>query len=138
MVDMKQRIHYMSHSLIALIVGVAVYLLFRCCTHLHCLFGLPLEGIFSAVEFPCDDIVRYHLPDFLWGYALSFCFGAIMLPSKRGWWWIVGASTVLGFVWEIMQASTFVSGTADGWDCFMYLTAGVAVLIITSRKEEKR
>ena len=78
--------------------------------------------------------------DFCWSFAFVFALqGVLQLSSPHSILLVFGS--LLGVLFEEMQAVGAAAGTADGWDIVVYiLAAALAVSIIKGReiKDEKR
>ncbi|MBQ8684488.1 MAG: hypothetical protein IJ518_08265 [Clostridia bacterium] len=133
---MKQRVKFLCHSVTALAIGACCYVLFRKDTYLHKILGIV--GVLAHSAFWGKDLLCYYLPDCLWAYSFCYGLGAVLLPVGKQWRWVAIVVVVAGVLWEGAQLYSMVSGTADWWDCFMYLTAGVAVCIFQNRKGDKQ
>lgn len=127
---MNSRFYYFSHSIIALLIGFTDYILFRKGTYLHNWFNITESDTFYDLSFFGDVFLKYYLPDFLWAYALTMALFAVVLPkSKKHYIFIIFVS-LFGITWEILQKLSFVSGTFDIIDCFMYIIAAIIADLI--------
>ena len=110
----KYVVFCLINCLLSLIAGVTFYLLGR---------TTFLENYIQVKSILL--ILSFYLPDFLWAYALFF---ALSLFNNK----LLSAilSFLSGFCWEILQKFSFVRGTFDFFDLFMYLTAILTAVII--------
>ena len=121
---MKQRWYYITHSSVALICGMFLYLLFRQGTYLHSFLCIPADNPLACISFTGDQFIRYYLPDFLWGYSLCCGILAIIMPQQhKHTIMIVLIVSALGCAWELLQYCNIVKGTGDMIDCMLYITA---------------
>ena len=131
---MKKWLFWAAHSVGALLVGGAMYLLFRQGTYLHTFFRIPTTML-SAAVFPGGYVLRYYLPDFLWTYSLCCALYAVALPRGWGRIGLPLCAAGLGGLWEIGQWIGLVSGTGDVWDMVTYGLAAIVAFYINIRKE---
>ena len=130
---MKTRWLYIIHSVIALMIGGCIYLLFREHTYLHRIIGIS-PPLLADAQFFGDDFLRYYFPDFLWSYSLYCGLCGIICPTGRRWIWPVAFTLGLGLIWELAQYFSWVSGTGDVADTLMYGAAVAVAKIIFWRK----
>jgi len=122
-------------SLVALLLGMALYFLFRDMNNLVLFKWLPKPEFFGAALVPLRPSVlagflRYHLPDILW-----FASGILLL--RFIWFYEAKTQAVyivcfygIALVLEISQLSEKIPGTFDLLDLlFMAITAFVEVLL---------
>lgn len=137
---MSNRIKNIVCCLVSLMVGLMMYILFRptsiiakpfaqcdwiaqLCTYLH-----PYSG----------ELMRFHIPDFLWAFSLSCGLQVVFVISKT----VEILSCALtafacGVIWEILQYAGVVSGTADWLDILMYFLAVFASILINLKERMK-
>ncbi len=134
---MKSRCYCILHSIISLMVGVSIYVLFRKNTYIHTILNISPDMFFGYSSFLLDELIRYALPDFLWSYSLNFGLYAIYLPKNKGKIIIPITVSLLGFCWEILQKFGLTSGTFDIIDCLMYVGASMVSCIIYLKEFKK-
>ncbi len=132
---MKKRCCYLIRAVISLCLGLCIYLFFRQGTYIHKILTISNGFWLSEINFFWDSLVRYALPDFLWGYALSMMLYALWLPKKKIYL-ISYVSASLGVMWEILQLLSIAKGTFDIIDCGMYILASW-ISYISYKKREK-
>lgn len=125
-------------SVLGLATGGLLYLLFRETSYVGQFFGnSPVIATLRSLVKPLScDVIRYYLPDLLWGFSLSCGVLAILAPTGR--LCILWAYTgfFCGVVWELLQSLHLVSGTGDLLDMAMYLLgSGICMLINLKRRE---
>ncbi len=133
---MKFRCKYIIHSLTALIIGLAIYILFRRNTYIHSFLNLT-DTVYLNVPFYGDIFIKFQLPDFLWGYSLTMALYAVLLPKNSRLPFFI--TIFFGTSFEILQHLHIVSGTFDFLDCIMYFLAALISNIVYNRslKNEK-
>ena len=123
----------------ALTLGGLLYILLRQESYIavaleDCLFVTELQLLFSVCN--CD-FLKYYFPDFLWGFSLYCGLFAIHMPSANGSV-ICGAAVFLcGCLWEAGQYWGIIGGTSDLIDVVMYLTAGLAGILLNLKERVK-
>ena len=131
---MSERRRCVLFCTLSLVVGAALYILFRQHTHVGALCGQwpELRPIQDALEEGPWNLFRYYLPDMLWSVSLSCGMLAIFGTEKR---WIYGGSGFFfGCVWELLQWLGIVEGTADSLDVLMYLAGSFLCIIVNKRR----
>lgn len=119
-----------------LLLGAAVYLLFRENTYLSLLFckSAFLSNIRTVIHSVAGVYISFYLPDMLWAFSLCCGIQAIYLPKSGG---IAAAvAFVCGLIWELLQWIDVVSGTGDYWDILMYFLGSIFAIIINVRREK--
>lgn len=126
--------------ILSLIMGGLLYVLFRPNTY--------IGGIFTA--FPCvntiaqicaiyaNDLLKFYLPDFLWGFSLGCGFIAINKPKFGGVVACSFCSFLCGFVWELLQYFHIIKGTGDILDIIMYFLASAVCIIINIKETTQK
>lgn len=123
---MKSRFFSLCQAVSALIIGCVVYIIFRRDTFLHSFLPFLRNNTLSKASFFGDDIFRYYLPDFLWGYSLTAALYALYPPIKKRTSCLpVILSAFVGFVFELLQYFHIFSGTGDPIDVLIYLCAAI-------------
>ncbi|MCL1930822.1 MAG: hypothetical protein FWF55_03345, partial [Treponema sp.] len=110
-------------SLVTLLTGIVIYLLFRDLNNIVLFAWIPQPTFLKTVLVPLQpsvpaDFVRYHLPDTLW-------FVSAILFLRFLWWYKAKTQTayivcfyVIGLTIETSQLSEKVPGTFDWFDLF--------------------
>ncbi len=131
---MNNRIRYLIHSSVSIMLGATIYILTRSRTHIHDLFHMPT--LFSNAEFFGDDFVRYAAPDFLWAYSFASALHAVFNGQNRK---LVCFTVLLtGAAFELLQKLSIISGTGDMIDVIMYPTAAIIADYIFFKKKENK
>lgn len=132
---MKLRFFCIIQSLLSVLFGALIYLLFRGDTYLG---SLEAFSYLSRVHFTGDFIFRYYLPDMLWCYGFCASLCALYLPQNSSLWICFLAAGMIGALWETIQMFVPSLGTADLFDCVSYLIgAGIFSLIYIMRGKSK-
>ncbi len=131
---MKIRLKYTLYSFLSLLIGGVIYILFRSDTYIHSFLNITTLYL-SNTDFFGDEIIRYALPDFLWGFSLSMMVYAVLLPNKKKSIYAGMLCAFLGTLWEILQKLSIVTGTFDIIDCLMYISSAVFSYIIYNKTE---
>ncbi len=134
---MKSRCYCILHSIISLLVGITIYILFRKNTYIHTYLSISPDMFFGNNKFLLDEVMRYALPDFLWSYSLNFGLYSIYLPNNKWRIIIPVIVSILGFCWEILQKAGLTNGTFDIIDCVMYVGASMVSYIIYLKEFKK-
>ena len=129
------RVFCIVHSAIALVFGVALYMLFREGTYLHDIL-LPGRTLFADACFIGSSFLRYYFPDFLWAYSLFFALGTILVPSGKEWGLPALFTLGLGILWEWLQYHGLMRGTGDAVDILLYGAAIAVAEILVWRKKQ--
>jgi hypothetical protein len=121
----RMRASYLFLSLLTLISGMAIYLLFRDVNNMILFVWIPKPQFLKTVLVPLQpsvfaDIVRYHLPDMFW-------FVSAILFIRFIWFYKTKEQTVyilcfygIALVLEISQLSDKVPGTFDWLDLLFF------------------
>jgi hypothetical protein len=119
----KNRPFYGLLSLLTLISGMVVYLLFRDVNNMILFSLMPKPQFLKTILVPLQpsiftDILRYNIPDMLW-------FISAILFLRFIWFYKYKEQTVyiicfyaIGFIFEISQLSEKIPGTFDLLDLF--------------------
>ncbi len=134
---MKSRCYCILHSIISLLTGLVIYILFRKNTYIHSALNIFPDMFFANDNFLFDEIIRYALPDFFWSYSLCLGLYSIYLPTGKGKVIIPATACSLGIGWEVMQKLGIASGTFDIIDCLMYVGASLVSYIIYLKEFKK-
>ena len=119
-------------SVVSLSIGGFIYVVTRPDTHIS-LFAdniLPIKELQNIFSFLNVDVIKYHIPDFLWAFSFTCAFLTIDQNFKR----VCFFTSICGILWEAMQFTHIVSGTGDFIDIIMYLTA-VFIAVLINKKE---
>ena len=134
---------YLWNMLVPLLLGTALYILFRPDTYIALFFYKLLDiekqsladTIVSSGWF--GAVCRNFLPDILWAYVLTFGVGAVWRDAGGFPISTVIICAIFEAVFEFGQGIGLWSGTFDWWDIGLEICATVlAALIINSRKEK--
>lgn len=121
---------------LSLLTGSALYIFFRQDSYIHLLAAslLPLpEAAFCG-----NDFLLYYLPDGLWALSLGCFLSAIVFRKDRKHLLFVAPTVALfGIIWELLQATPLLTGTADLIDGCMYVMAALTVVGINYLCKEK-
>lgn len=133
---LSKRKKNILYSVWAVSVGVLLYVLFRENTYITKLFDLipVVSAIHQRFNVQVPDFFKYYLPDFLWGFALSCGLVSIHTPNRKGVVICAGMAFSFGILWEFLQSTGIVKGTADIHDVIMYFLASLTSIIINSKE----
>ena len=134
-----ERFRWGMYSFFALAFGALLYGIYRQDTYIG-----EIIGNLISVSLPTDSslaaFAAWYFPDYLWMFSMNCALFAIMLPKGKNviLWCSVALS--FGVLWEVLQLSDLVSGTADLWDIFMYSMAAfsAAMIALFIKKESKK
>ena len=134
----KRTVHILLSST-ALILGGFIYVLLRENTYIAAFFRhIPLisnlQNVFHLVN--CN-FLKFHFPDFLWGFSLCCALHAVFVPGLRGSIYCCCIAVLCGAAWEGLQFCSLISGTGDWLDVVMYLFAGICCLFINNKEIRK-
>jgi len=123
-------------SVVALAVGGFIYILFRENSYIGQLFSGSdcVQNLRSVLQLMSCDLIKFYLPDFLWGLSLSCGLLAIRNGGDRSTFLCAGIAFACGFSWELLQLMEAVGGTGDCIDVLMYLL-GSAFCVQINLKE---
>lgn len=116
------------NALLSVLIGAVIYYLFRPNTLF--LTWLHINSLSPDISYKDDIGILNHLPDFLWSYSLSFALYRQHFPSIRKAAFLSFITIVFGGVWEILQFSSYVSGTCDIFDIVAYGVGSITALCI--------
>jgi len=125
----KIRLLYGLLSLVTLLAGMVIYLLFRDLHNMILFMWIPKPEFLKTILVPLQpsiftDFLRYHLPDMLWFVSAILFFRFIWFDNFRVQKIYIISFYVFGIVFEISQLSENVPGTFDWLDLFfMGITA---------------
>jgi hypothetical protein len=139
----KIRLFYGLLSLVTLLAGLTIYLLFRDLNNIVLFSWIPKPELLKTVLVPLKpsvltDFLRYRLPDTLW-------FVSAILFLRFLWFYKTKTQTAyivcfycLGLVLETSQLSEIVLGTFDWFDLFFMgigaFVEGLLYKIFTTRR----
>ena len=122
----------MIMSAVALIIGGAMYVLFRENTYVAEAINsvCDIDWMRSLLSCFKSDFAMYYLPDFLW--AFSMCTGLLSIFSVTKIRLIIIAfvTVLAGALWEALQYADIVRGTGDVIDILLYLAASIIAVVI--------
>ena len=128
---MSKRAFFILLGTLSLIIGGAIYLLFRENAYITIFFGTNfLARIRETVSFLSVQIVNFYFVDFLWGLSLCAYLLAIFAPKGAGIFFCGIVAFLCGTGWELLQFTGVVSGTGDVLDIIAYLVAAIIAVII--------
>ena len=123
----EQSYFYLLNSIIALSLGVLIYVSFGENTYINKIISISFRS-------PFTDILLFYVADALWAYALTFALSLFISENLSGI-----LALIYGILWEALQYFYPALGTFDTTDIIMYLSASTfAVLIIKSYKRRKK
>jgi len=119
----KIRSVYVLLSLLTLISGMVIYLLFRDLNNMMLFSLIPKHNFFETTIVPLKsffftDILRYNLPDMLWFVSAILFFRFLWFYKIKIQTFYIICFYIIGFVFEISQLSEKVLGTFDWMDLF--------------------
>jgi len=125
-------------SILTLILGMAIYLLFRNVKNMLLFSWLPKPEYFKTILVPLKpsifaDILRYHLPDMLWFVSAILCFRFIWFENINVQKIYIISFYVFGLLFEISQISEKVLGTFD-WLDLLFMSIGAFVESLLYKK----
>ena len=121
--------------LIPLSLGTIFYYIFspevffvKC---IDALLGGGYHVSLSDMESVVLGIIRNHVLDMLWAYALVFAVFCVIGNNETVLLKSFGIAIFFSLLMELLQITSFVKGTFDMWDIVLaFVAEGVAVLII--------
>jgi len=131
MTEKKKRMLLIIISIILMIIGTILYVLFnRNVWVTQLIFSLiTIPDLIIHESFPVEAIRNYGA-DLLWSTAFTVMTQSI-LWKKRKDLWILLFCCLLGTIYELMQLIGVAKGTADYSDVLIYLCGSlVGILII--------
>lgn len=137
---MSNRVKNTVCCFVSLMGGLIVYILFRPTAivakpFVDCNWITQLRIYLHPYA---GDLMRFHIPDFLWAFALSCGLQAVFVISKTAEILSCAlAAFVCGVIWETLQYAGVVSGTADWLDILMYFLAVFASILINTKERMK-
>ena len=133
----KVRIFLCLLSIVSLMSGMGIYLLFRDMSTMLLFARLPKTGFTQTVCIPLEpsffsDILKYNVPDMLWFVSGILLLRFIWFCNNKVQHIYVLCFYGIGFIVEISQLSEQVPGTFDLSDLFcMGIGAFVEGLLYT-------
>jgi len=135
---MSKRTLCVISGTISLVVGGAIYILFRENSHIALFFNNSfIESVRDIFVPLSNNVTKYYLADFFWGFSLCAYLLALFLPKTRGAILCGLTAFLCGTFWEILQFLKAVSGTGDLIDVVMYLLAATLAVILFLKEKEK-
>ena len=127
----KARTLYGLLSLSTLVLGMAIYLLFRDFNNMILFSWIPKPQFLDMVLIPLkpsilSDILRYNIPDMLWFVSGILFFRFIWFYKIKVQKVYVSCFCGMGIILEISQLSKNVPGTFD-WLDLLFLSIGAFV-----------
>ena len=110
----------------ALLVGAVIYGVFRQNTYI----GALVANLLHIPPLQQTVSIAFYLPDFLWSFSLTSLLLAVFSPTKKLAALFGIVTSVYGALWELLQYSGAISGTADILDVVLYFTAAWLAVII--------
>jgi len=110
-------------SLLTLLTGIVIYLLFRDLNNIVLFAWIPKPQFLETVLVPLQpsvpaDFVRYHLPDTLWFVSAILFFRFMWFYKIKIQKAYIFSFYVIGLIIETSQLSEKVPGTFDWFDLF--------------------
>lgn len=135
---MSERHKIALLSIYSLVVGCALYIIFRSDSYVAKLFSvLPfIVKIQEFFLFADSDFLKYYFPDYLWCLGLCCALIAIHTPKLKSVLLCSTVSVICGMAWELSQYIGIINGTGDILDIIMYLLAGVTAVIIYLKEKK--
>lgn len=129
-VSTRGRIKYLAYSILCIISGTLIYIIFR-----NDVFFLNKLGIFDNHRFNLGDslgakFVLYNLSDALWALSLMFYLSVQSCRSIR----IVGLCVPVAM--ECLQLLDTIPGTFDSIDLIIYILISIIFYLIWFPKKE--
>lgn len=132
---MKKALFWIAIIIIPLVDGLAVYLLFRPSAMIskliYSFFNItPLH--IATPENIFWNFIKYYLCDFLWAFSLAALSKLLLGNGKLQSTIVLLIVIFTGFVIEILQKYSFISGTFDVLDFFVEAIGAILSIIIIS------
>ena len=127
----KVRTVYGLLSLLTLVLGMVIYLLFRVLNNTLLFSWIPKPKFLETTLVPLKtsiitNVLTYNLPDMLWFVSAILFFRFIWFDDFRVQKIYITSFYVFGIVFEISQLSEKVPGTFDWFD-LLFLGIGAFV-----------
>ena len=118
-------------SLLTLLTGIVIYLLFRDLNKIILFTWIPKPQLFEFVSIPLKQSIitiflRYHLPDALWFISAVLFLRFMWFYKIKEQMIYIFSFYVIGFTFEISQLLKIIPGTFDLLDLFFM---GIAALL---------
>lgn len=136
---MQRRQRNIIYSMVGLLLGGILYVLFRSNTYISRIFASSGMVLFlrELAEPYAWEFLRYYLPDFLWCFSLSCGIQAICLSERKEVILYALIAFLCGVTWELCQCMNIVSGVGDLYDVLMYFL-GSSLSVLVNLKGEKK
>ena len=136
----RKRIRFLIWGIASLLLGTAIYVLFRENTYFSklVLTKIDITQIKQNLLFLDNAFVKYYFPDFLWAFSLNCLLHAIYLPNVKGSVKCSLIAFLTGVLYEVFQCLNIVSGTGDLVDVLLYLLAVVTVIFINQKGRREK
>jgi len=117
------KLFYGLLSLLTLLSGIVIYLLFRDLNNIVLFTWIPKPEFLNTVLVPLKpsaltDFLRYHLPDTLWFVSAILFLRFLWLHNSKTQTAYIVCFYGIGLILEISQLSEKVPGTFDWFDLF--------------------
>ena len=128
----RTRLCFILCGALSLLLGLGVYLLLAEKAYV----SRFISGLFArrvslrGAEGLFLEILRCWGADFFWAFSLCSFWHAIRLPTKRRSLAIALFTVLFGGAFELLQALSLTTGTADLFDLLAYIAAAGTVCIL--------
>lgn len=127
----KMRLVYGLASLMTLMSGVVIYILFRDINNMILFLWVLKPHFFESVLVPLksslfSNFLRFHLPDMLWFLSAILFFRFMWFDEMKMQKVYISCCYGAGLVLEVSQLSKNIPGTFDWFDLFFL---GIAVFV---------
>ena len=121
----NRRVKYFVLGLVALLFGVLIYILFRPNTYISkfLLRFLPFKTP-NFSETNCL-LLKFYLADYLWAFSLACWLRCVLIEESKKIGIVLVSLT--GILYEFAQVFSIAPGTADIFDCLLYVLAALTV-----------
>ena len=123
-----------SNAILPLIFGLGIYVFMKSGTYINSFLNLDFSYVpktilgFFVVNWFCD---------FLWSYSLVFTLYLVLYPFKNRLVFSCLISAFSGFILEILQGISILSGTFDWWDIVIELVAVFLASLFLNKVKQK-
>lgn len=123
-------------GIVALILGLLIYVLFRENTYISkiVLSILPLNFLKEYFFFLNNKFVKFYFVDYLWAFSFSCWLHIIVKPTRTSSVLCTFIVFFSGLFYELLQYFHVINGTGDIVDILLYLLAGLTVNIINKKE----
>lgn len=139
---MSNKRLFFTLGLLSLSLGVFMYAVYRDNAYITLIISkfINLNTVRKLFYFAPLKSLCMFIPDFCWCFSLN-CWLFLLFDERRKIYLILSITSFsTGVVWELLQKSAIVSGTADILDVLMYLLAAFSayiIFLVRRKKDEK-